>query len=142
MTNPSDSAEELRDQMRQLRSHMDADVDCLVENTRVLLDWRSYYRSAPWLCLGAAAVAGFLVVPSKVKWMTVDLAHLAEAAKDRQVVVTDRGAKEKESIGSSMTKTIAGFAWRTLLAVATQQLKQYLSQQPPRGRAPAGGDRP
>ena len=51
MQNPTSEAEQLRQEMRRLRSHMDADVDSFVENTRVLLDWHSYFQSAPWLYL-------------------------------------------------------------------------------------------
>ena len=44
MKNSHDAAEQLREEMRQLRSHMDADVDSFVENTRGLLDWHSYFQ--------------------------------------------------------------------------------------------------
>ena len=36
MNTPSSDVEQLREEMRRLRSHMDADVDSFVENTRDL----------------------------------------------------------------------------------------------------------
>jgi hypothetical protein len=139
MNRPTHAAEQLREEMRQLRSHMDSDVDSFVENTRVLLDWHSYFRSAPWLCLGGAALAGYLIVPSKARSVSVDLQHLAEAAKHRQVLVTDRGVQAKETVGSSLAKVAAGILWKAALAVAMQQLNQFLSPRPPGspgGRSP------
>jgi hypothetical protein len=145
MNSPTNAAEQLREEMRRLRSHMDADVESFVESTRVLLDWHSYFRSAPWLYLGGAALAGYLIVPSKVRMVTVDLAHLAQAAKQRQVVVTDRGVRTKETVVSSLAKAAAGIVWRAALAVAMQQLNQFLSPRPvesPRGQSPSGKPRP
>jgi len=131
MNSPTNAAEQLREEMRRLRSHMDADVDSFVENTRVLLDWHSYFRSAPWLCLGGAALAGYLIIPSKVRSITVDLEHLAQVAKHRQVVVTDRGVQAKETVGSSLGKVAAGILWKAALALAMQQLNQFMSPRPP-----------
>jgi hypothetical protein len=131
MNSPKNAAQQLREEMRLLRSHMDADVESFVENTRVLLDWHSYFRSAPWLCLGGTALAGYLILPSKVRSVTVDLEHLAKVAKNRQVVVTDRGVNAKETVGSSLTKVAAGILWKAALAVAMQQLNQFLSPGPP-----------
>ena len=134
---PTNSAEQLRDEMRQLRSHMDADVDSFVENTRGLLDWHSYFQSAPWLYLGAAALAGYLLVPSKVQWVTVDVEKLAELAKHRQVVVTDRAAPAKASVGPSLGKIAFNLIWQAALALGKQQLNQFLSPRtPPQGQAP------
>jgi hypothetical protein len=138
MTNPISAAEQLREEMRQLRSHMDADVESFVKNTRGLLDWHSYFESAPWLCLGAAALAGYLLVPSKVRWVSVDVEKLAELARNRRVVVTDQAGAAGRSAGSSLTKMVMDLAWRTALAVASQQLKKYLSPRPPSsGQSPS-----
>jgi hypothetical protein len=132
------TAQELREEMRRLRSHMDADVDSFVENTRVLLDWHSYFESAPWLFLGAAALAGYLVVPAKAHHVTVDIEKLAELARHRQVVVTEHA--EAKGAGSSLAKMALDLLWRTVLAVGTQQLNQFLSPRPDSpGPSPAPG---
>jgi hypothetical protein len=131
MTNTSHSAEQVREEMRRLRSQMDADVECFVENTRVLLDWHSYYRSAPWLCLGAAAVVGYLVVPSKTRLVTIGGEQLAELARNRQVTFSGQPGPPQESLGSALLKMAVGALWRTALGVGTAQLNQILSQRPP-----------
>jgi hypothetical protein len=142
MNTSTNAAEQLRDEMRRLRSHMDADVESFVESTRVLLDWHSYFRSAPWLCLGGAALAGYLIIPSKTRTITVDLNHLAQAAKHRQVVVTDQKVQNKETVGSSLAKMAAGMLWKAALAVAMQQLNQMISpRNPPSAQTPPAAGR-
>jgi hypothetical protein len=138
MNSPLNSAEQLRDEMRKLRSHMDADVDDFVENTRGLLDWHSYYESAPWLFLGAAAFAGYMLVPSKVRHVTIDLDKLADLAKHRQVVVKQAGSANG-SADSGLSKMVMGLVWRTALAVASQQLNRYFSSRPQSGTSPDSG---
>jgi hypothetical protein len=130
MSDPASAAEQLREEMRRLRSHMDADVDSFVENTRGLLDWHSYFESAPWLCLGAAALAGYLLVPSKVRTTQIDLEQLIELAKHRQVVVSDQPVPAKGSAGPALSKVVMNLVWRTALAVATERLNQFLSSRP------------
>ena len=130
MNNPTSDVEQLREEMRRLRSHMDADVDSFVENTRDLFNWHSYFQKAPWLCLGAAAVTGYLLVPSKSKSVTVDLEKLIELAKHRQVTVTEQAAPAKGA-GPTLGKMVLDLLWRTALAVATQQLNQILTPREP-----------
>lgn len=139
MVNPKSSAEQLREEMRQLRSHMDADVENFVENTRGLLDWHSYYAGAPWLFLGAAALAGYLLVPTKARHVTVSIDDLAALAKQRQVVVKENAGPAKGSAGSNLTRVVMGLLWKAALAVATQQLNQFLSSRPSSGPAPDSG---
>jgi hypothetical protein len=142
MNDPKSSAEQLRDEMRQLRSHMDADVESFVENTRGLLDWHSYYQSSPWLFLGAAALTGYLLVPTKARHVTVSIDDLAALAKQRQVVVRDHPGPAKGSAGSNLTQVVTGLLWKAALAVATQQLNQFLSSRPPSGPGPGLGRPP
>jgi len=142
MSNPASAAEQLREEMRQLRSHMDADVDSFVENTRGLLDWHSYFESSPWLCLGAAALAGYLLVPSKVRTTQVDLEQLIELAKHHQVVVSDQPVAAKATAGPTLSKVVMNLVWRAALAVATQQLNQFLSPRPDSSGASPGASHP
>jgi hypothetical protein len=51
--------------MRELRAEMNNDVEALVNSTEDLADWRKYVRAQPWLCVGAAAFAGFLLAPAR-----------------------------------------------------------------------------
>jgi hypothetical protein len=116
---------------------MDADVDSFVENTRDLLNWHSYFQKAPWLCLGAAALTGYLLIPSKSKSVTVDLEKLLELAKHRQVTVTEQAVPAKGA-APTLGKMVVGLLWRTALSVATQQLNQILTPLGPTSGPPHG----
>jgi hypothetical protein len=136
MKNSTSDVEQLREEMRRLRSHMDADVESFVENTKGLFDWHSYFQSAPWLCLGAAALTGYLLVPSKPRLVTVDLEKILDLAKHRQVEVKGQAVSAKGA-GSGLSKLLVDLLLTTALAVAKQQLNQFLSsRQPPPGPSP------
>src|SRR5580692_11548240 len=89
MTNCPEQIDQVREEMRQIRSNLDDEVATFVQSTRGLLDWRSYIRHAPWLCLGAAALAGYLIVPSKPKVLSPSPEQLVELAKHSRVTVAD-----------------------------------------------------
>jgi len=93
MKNSSESAEDLVREMREVRSNLGEDMQKFVDNARVMTDWHYYIRRAPWLSLGAAAALGYLVIPSKPRYVRPDLSQLAELAKHHELVVTDRGEK-------------------------------------------------
>jgi hypothetical protein len=137
MNKPTSDVEQLREEMRRLRSHMDADVDSFVENTRDLFNWHSYFQKVPWLCLGAAALTGYLLIPSKSKSVTVDLEKLLELAKHRQVTVTEQAVPAKGA-APTLGKMVVGLLWRTALSVATQQLNQILTPRGPTSGPPHG----
>src|SRR5262245_6588766 len=78
-------AEEIQAQMRQVRSELHEDVQEIVAGARTLADWRHYVRSSPWLCIGAAAALGHLVVPSRTVVVRPTAADLLELAKDQKI---------------------------------------------------------
>src|SRR5690606_8863460 len=63
-TDASDTSA-IQARMRELRDEMNEDVEALVNSTEDLADWRKYVRAQPWLCVGAAALAGFLLAPAR-----------------------------------------------------------------------------
>jgi hypothetical protein len=58
-------AEDVRVRMEQVRSDLGRNVEHTVENVRAMFDWRHHVATHPWLCLTAAAAAGFLLVPRR-----------------------------------------------------------------------------
>ena len=53
----------IRQRMEEVRCDLDEDVQEIVEGARDMSDWRSYVRTYPWACLGAALAVGYLIVP-------------------------------------------------------------------------------
>jgi hypothetical protein len=59
------SADLIRRQMREIRKDLRNDVSEVVSGANQLLDWKSHLRRNPWLVLGSAAVAGYLMIPRR-----------------------------------------------------------------------------
>ena len=55
----------IRQRMEEVRCDLDQDVQEIVEGARDLRDWRSYVRTYPWVCVGAALAVGYLLVPRR-----------------------------------------------------------------------------
>jgi hypothetical protein len=142
MTRTPETIEQVREEMRQIRSNLDDEVTTFVDSTRVLFDWRSYVRHAPWLCLGAAALAGYFVIPSKSKIVSPTPEQLAELAKHARVTIGETGPQQKtKTLGRELAGMALGMLLRGGLAVATQQLNQFINR-PPGPTEPSGGGGP
>jgi hypothetical protein len=61
------TGDEIRDRMAMIRLQIDERSDEVVAQVNALSDWRSYVRRHPWVSVGAAAVVGYVLVPSKAK---------------------------------------------------------------------------
>jgi hypothetical protein len=53
--------------MAIIRLRIDEQSDEVVAQVSALSDWRSYVRRYPWAAVGAAAVLGYVLVPSRAK---------------------------------------------------------------------------
>jgi hypothetical protein len=140
MSRPPETIEQVREEMRQIRSNLDDEVETFVQSTRGLFDWRSYVRHAPWLCLGGAALAAYLIVPSKPKVVSPTADQLAELAKHSRVTIADSGPQQKaKSLGRELAGVAIGMLVRAGLSVATQQLNQIINRPPGPTEPPGAG---
>ena len=80
-------AKAIRQEMARIRRHLNEDVEGIVDSARVMSDWRYYVRRYPWLCLGAAAALGYLIVPSRLEVIRPDAESLAKLAKENRLLV-------------------------------------------------------
>ena len=142
MTRSPETIEQVREEMRQIRSNLDDEVATFVKSTRGMLDWRSYVAHSPWLCLGAAALAAYLVVPSKAKVVSPSPEQLAELSKHARVTLADLGHEPKaKSLGRELAGVALGLLVRAGLSVATQQFNQFMNR-PPGPTEPSGAGGP
>ena len=72
----SPETEAIRQRMEEVRCDLDEDVQEIVEGARDMGDWRSYVRTYPWICLGAALAVGYLIVPGRTWGTQPDARHL------------------------------------------------------------------
>jgi hypothetical protein len=139
---PVADADEIQRQMREVRSELRDDVQEIVANARVMADWHYYVRTYPWLCVGAAAAAGYLLVPARVTVVRPDRRDLAELIRQHQVAVKAE-VKPNPSPGilGSLINLAAGAALQGAMAVASYQLDQIFKGWKTASNDNAGGSK-
>jgi hypothetical protein len=122
----NDDSDWLREQMARVRSHLANDVGEVVEQAKELTDWRTHVRRHPWLCAGAAAAVGFMVVPTRRHKQPEpqDVSHVQAALASG----TGNQAKARRASGTmqALVNLAAGIAFRSLMSVATNQLQNIV----------------
>lgn len=73
--------------MQGVRCDIDQDLEDVSASARSMVDWKHYVTAYPWVCLGAAAVLGFLIVPKRSTATNADAATPTEPAKTSQPAV-------------------------------------------------------
>jgi hypothetical protein len=120
----AESAEEIQSQMRQVRRELGEDVQEIVDNARIMADWKHYVRTYPWVCMGVALAAGYFVVPSRPHLIRPDAKTLSDWAKGQKLVVEPVSqARPKPTLSSQMM----GMAASALLQGGLAVLRQYVS---------------
>src|SRR5438094_9582861 len=139
-------AEQIQKQMRELRADLREDVQDVVVSAHKMADIANYVKAYPWLCVGAAVAAGFLIVPQRATILKPDAEALIELARKHKLVVkTDEGAPPKKRGG--LLAQLLSLAAATLLQgglkVATSQLTDaFASNGHPRSNGRPGGVAP
>lgn len=141
MATVTPEADDIQRAMREVRAELREDVKDFVVNAREMTDWTTYVRAYPWLCLGAAAAAGYFLIPQRAQIIRPDADGLIELAKRNKLVVKMDGTGEQKP-KQGFVAGLVGLAASTLLqgglAIATKQLSQALDAytQPPPRREP------
>jgi hypothetical protein len=117
------SAEELRQQMAQVRRDMNLNYGEVVDHAREMADWRYYVRSYPWAALGVALAAGYLVVPNRTEIISPNAEELLKLAKKNKLVVEPKPTAEpKSSVGGAVFTMLANLLVRGLISYAGQKM--------------------
>jgi len=121
------SADDISAKMRQVRVDLHDDMDNVVESAREMTDWKTYVHRYPWVCLGAAAAIGYLVIPAKVRVVSPDPKALLKLAKDNKLVVdADPTPKASSGIAGALFGFVANAATRAAIAYVSQQAGKYV----------------
>lgn len=80
-------ADDLRRQMAEIRSQLHQDMREVVNVATIATDWRSYLRGRPWLAIGLAFSAGFLLVPRRSRPTTLVVPPSAVDVRNLQPAV-------------------------------------------------------
>jgi len=123
--NDAPLADAVRARMQLIRRDIDQDVEDMVVSARNMVDWKHYVRTYPWVCLGTAAVLGFLVVPKRSTGVRV-LAGLAALAKDNSHPVVKPAPAAARGLVDAIAATIANIAIRAATAYAGRSAARLL----------------
>jgi len=142
----SPDADEVQRQMREIRAELRDDVHHIVESAHNMADWTQYVTAYPWLCVGAALAAGYLIVPQRAVIMRPDAEAMIELAKKHKLFVntTDgaTGGKVPRKRGGLFGELL-GLAAATMLQgglkIATTQLAQAFAPPQPHSNGRPGG---
>ena len=122
-------ADQIQKQMRDLRADLREDVHEVVVSAHNLADIGNYVRAYPWLCVGAALAAGYLVVPQRAVVLRPDAEALVELARKHQLVVkTNEGpGQKKRGLLAQLLALAAATLLQSGLKFATNQLSEAFS---------------
>ena len=74
--------ETVQSRMQGVRRDIDQDLKDVSASARGMIDWKHYVKAYPWVCVGAAAALGFLIVPKRSAATNADLPTPAEPATE------------------------------------------------------------
>jgi hypothetical protein len=129
-----DSGDEIRRKMAAARNQLRTDVQSLVRSARVKTDWRHYVEQYPWLCLSAAALVGFWLVPKAARKMVLDPEILARL-KSGQVPAVPQ-------VGKSVLGLVTGTVVPLLTRMAVTKLMSHFLETEPPAEPTAGSAQP
>ena len=128
MTHNSPESNAILQRMEEVRSDLDEDVQEIVQGARDMRDWRSYVRTYPWVCVGAALAVGCLIVPRRGMAMQPNAKTLAELAKQSRFAATP-GLPQKNNTSGRVLAFVGRLVLREVASFAGQQAREFLATQ-------------
>ncbi len=112
-------AEEIQREMQHVRTNLRTEVHNLAQRARETTDWRHYVRRYPWVCLGAVAATGYLLVPHKKTSFGIAAADLPKSG--RAPVVAAGSA-------AGMTSALVAMVVRAVASAAVQRGMEFVNR--------------
>jgi hypothetical protein len=126
--NESVETQAILQRMSEVRCDLDEDVQEIVEGARVMGKWRYYVRTYPWVFLGAALAAGYLIVPRRQSAIRPDPQTPPELANHIPFV----GAAQVSPTGNTrgmLLGFVGNLVLRGLTSYAMQQADKLFATQ-------------
>jgi hypothetical protein len=126
----SNEVDEIRREMAGIRRDLHKDVKEVVETAGAVTDWRRYITTFPWVSLGAAFAAGYVLVPrrSRTAQVLADVSRIREAVEatgEKAVEAT----KPRQSLAGAALGMVVPLALRAAQGYAMNYLEQWILQQ-------------
>jgi hypothetical protein len=105
-----DSAEKICRRMAELRRELECDVREVSRGAAVITDWKFYARKFPWAIVGAAAVAGYMLVPKRKPIIKPDAETVAELVRQKKIRV-ESVTPDPNKPGIAKSLLMMGLTW-------------------------------
>jgi hypothetical protein len=125
----SNDVDDIRRDMAQLRMTLHHDMREVVAEAEAATDWRAYVRRYPWVYLGAAMAAGFLLVPGRRSSIHATVQAAANAAAEKvkdDVTASSPETRRPPSRGRGVFGLVVDFVAPLALRAAQGYAIQYL----------------
>jgi len=130
MSHESPETDVIRQRMEEVRCELDEDVQVIVEGARDMGEWRHYVRNYPWMFLGGAVAAGYLIVPRRAHGRQSDAQTIVELANQSRLLAAS--SAPQDSAGRTLLKLVGNLVMRSVLSYAGQQAGKLFVNQPAR----------
>jgi hypothetical protein len=120
MNDPLDDT--VRARMHGIRCDIDQGLEDVSASAHSMVDWKHYVQSYPWVCLGAAAALGYLIVPKRL----TTRADLAAPTVPTQTgrPVADAAPTAAPTVARGMFDALVG----AVASIAVREAIAYLGQ--------------
>lgn len=114
--------------MEEVRCDLDEDVQGIVEGARDMRDWRSYVRTYPWICAGAALAVGYWIVPRRHVAMQPNAETIAAFVKQSRLAETPRVTPLGKTRGL-LIRSVGNLVIQGVSAYVGQQAGKHFGEQ-------------
>ncbi len=118
----------VRQRMQGIRCDIDQGLEDVSANARNMVDWKHYVKTYPWVCLGTAAVLGFLIVPKRTRVTKGDLPSPTKAAQTSPSVVHSASGVTRGLV-DALVAAVVGLAVREASTFLVQRAGSLLETQ-------------
>jgi hypothetical protein len=120
----------IRKRMDEVRCDLDEGVQDIVEGARDMGSWRYYLKTYPWISLGVAAAAVYLIVPRRFYQAQPSASARSEFAGQSRVI----GVRNMPPQGGALLTFVGNLVMRSVLSYVGQQAGQLFAAQTPASR--------
>ena len=148
MATGSNDVDEIYHRMAVIRREPHTNVRESVAGAEAFVDWGRYTWTYPWIALGAAAAAGYLIYTSGHQKVTADTASpVGGATAGEPVAGASARGRERWRTGRSLLLAAGGILLPVAVRAGPNYLLHWLEQQYPKrnvdwtARSPSAGER-
>jgi hypothetical protein len=131
-------ADEIRRQMATIRAKLHTEMRGVVRVTNAATDWHAYIRSHPWLAIGAAFGAGYLLVPRPSSSPPSIVVQPAPSNPAASIVTVPIEKKSRFHLLGWVFGVVSPIVLRAAQGYALSAIENLLINNPP-GHGPGAG---